>query len=286
MDLDLSVKQGEIFGFLGPNGAGKTTTIRLLLGLIKPSRGAIYLLGREPARNPKESLREIGYIPGDIGLYRDLSGIEYLEHFLRLRFMKAADCHRSGLEDLMNRFSIDFRRKIRDYSKGMRQTIGVIQAFMHEPRLEILDEPTSGLDPIRQQVLYDLLEEGRSKGRTVFLSSHVFGEVERVCDRIGIIKDGRLAYTKELEKGKAAFGKKVTVDSADHGEQLFGELAQLQSVRELGRMETRLSFIYSGDMGKLLRILSRHSVIDLTCENPGIEEDFFKFYEGKADDRS
>ena len=175
-DLNLSVRQGEIYGFLGPNGAGKTTTIRLLLGLLKPSSGNMRIMGRETARFQKEPANLIGYLPGEIGLYKDLTGKAYLQHFMELRTGKVDHARRLRMEGLMHRFNIAFDKKIAAYSKGMRQVIGIIQAFMHNPRLLILDEPTAGLDPIMQELFYEFLLEEKEAGKTIFFSSHILKE--------------------------------------------------------------------------------------------------------------
>lgn len=275
-EINLNVKQGEIFGFLGPNGAGKTTTIRLLLGLIKPSKGTIQLFGKDIAIFLNESLHDIGYLPGDIGLYRDLTGIQYLTHFMKLRKKHADDDFHYRLDQLMHKFNIDFQKKIKSYSKGMRQILGIIQAFMHEPQLLILDEPTTGLDPMMQEVFYDLLFEMKSKGRTIFLSSHILGEVERVCDRVGIIKKGKYIRTEELDKDNMLIGKKITLTISS--EQIPNSLKNLNGVKELTMIKNRLDFFYSGDIFSLIQCLAQLKVMDLLCETPSIEDVFFNYY--------
>lgn len=274
--LNLTIRQGEIFGYLGPNGAGKTTTIRLLLGLLKPTDGNFSLLEKDIINNPKEYFREIGYIPGDISLYNDLTGNQYLSHFWNLRKGKNDKSNRQKLTILKNRFNIDYNKKIGAYSKGMKQVIGIVQAFMHQPKLLILDEPTSGLDPIMQEFFYELLLEEKKNGNTIFFSSHILSEVERVCDRVGIIKKGKLVCIEELGSNNSLIGKKVTLTTSSP--KSLQIIQQLKGVKELVENGNKVEFFYTGEMNPLLQCLSSINLIDFTCEPPGIEDAFFKFY--------
>src|SRR6187399_2189866 len=196
VDLDLEVRQGEIFGFLGPNGAGKSTAIRTLLGYLLPTRGGAQVLGLDIVNESVEIRRRTGYLPGGIALYDSLSGEEVLDYLVDLQ---GREPHRRA--ELCERLELPtsvLRRKVRDYSRGMRQKIGVVQALQHDPELAILDEPTEGLDPLMQHAFYGLLEDRRRAGRTVFFSSHVLSEVERVCDRLAIIRHGRLVALEDV----------------------------------------------------------------------------------------
>lgn len=275
-DLSLTVKQGEIFGFLGPNGAGKTTTIRLLLGLIKPSNGSIQLFGKDLTSHLKKCKRKIGYLPGDLGLYVDFTGIQYLNHFLKLRKEEVDETINHRLDSLMNIFNIDFKKKIKFYSKGMRQILGIIQAFMHEPQLIILDEPTTGLDPIMQEKFYELLKEYKTMGKTIFLSSHILSEVERVCDRVGIIKKGRYVSTEELGESRVFSGKKITLTFSS--KQIPEGIKNLNGVKELRMVNDKFVFFYQGEMSSLIRRLDQTDIIDLLSETPSIEDTFFTYY--------
>jgi ABC-2 type transport system ATP-binding protein len=274
--LDLTIRQGEIFGYLGPNGAGKTTTIRLLLGLLKPTGGNFSLLGKGIVSHPKEYFHEIGYIPGNISLYNDLTGNQYLSHFWNLRKGKNDTSNRQRLNILKEKFNIDYDKKIGAYSKGMKQVIGIIQAFMHQPRLLILDEPTSGLDPIMQELFYKLLLEERKNRNTIFFSSHILSEVERVCDRVGIIKKGKLVCIEELGNNSSLIGKKVTLATAS--KDFLSIMQQLKGVKELTENGNKVEFFYSGELNPLMQHLASIDLTDFTCESPSIEDVFFKFY--------
>ncbi|MFZ5559553.1 MAG: ABC transporter ATP-binding protein [Patescibacteria group bacterium] len=194
-DLNLSVKEGEIFGFLGPNGAGKTTTIRLLLDFIHPTSGQAKIFGLDSQKNSLEIRQRIGYIPGEINLYRNMRGRDLLNYLAR--FYNGLDS--VFILGLTKHFKLDLERKTKTYSKGMKQIFGIIQAFMNDPDLLVLDEPTSGLDPFMQQEIYNLFRETKNKGKTIFLCSHNLYEVKRVCDRVGIVREGRLVALENID---------------------------------------------------------------------------------------
>ena len=197
--LNLQVQEGEVFGFLGPNGAGKTTTIRLALDSIRPTNGTIQVLGLDAGQYSREIHRRIGYMPGELALYDSLAGGELLRYFGNLR----GGVDWRFVEELSDRLECDLRRPIRSLSTGNKQKVGLIQALMHRPELLVLDEPTSGLDPLMQQELYRLMAEVTAEGRTVFLSSHILPEAERVCDRVGIIRQGQMVMVERVETLKA-----------------------------------------------------------------------------------
>jgi ABC-2 type transport system ATP-binding protein len=195
--LDMQVAQQEIFGYLGPNGAGKTTTIRLLMGMIRPTRGSAYIFGLDCLRDSVEVKRRVGYLPGDIPQFGSLRGGEIVAYLGGMR----GGVDRRRVRALAERFDLDLNRRFREYSSGNKQKLAIVLAFMHRPDLLILDEPTSDLDPLNQQEFYELLRESRNDGATVLLSSHLLPEVEKVCDRVGIIRNGRLVNVATLGEG-------------------------------------------------------------------------------------
>jgi len=274
-NLPLSVKKGEIFGFLGPNGAGKTTTIRLLLGLIRPSSGSIKIFNKDYSKNLKEILGGIGYLPGDIGLYSDMSGEDYLNYLLGLSVGNTND---NKLANLKEKFAIDFKKKIKHYSKGTKQIIGIIQAFMHDPQLLILDEPTSGLDPIMQEIFYEMLLQEKDNGKTIFLSSHILSEVKRICDRIGIIRKGKLIDTEELKKYTSLSGKKVIILPYDEPQIICRDLKQLKGINNLMVGKDRIEFFFTGDINELIDHVKNIKIKEFNCETPDIEDIFLGFY--------
>src|SRR5579859_7301342 len=194
-DLDLRVSPQEVFGYLGPNGAGKTTTIRLLMGMIRPSGGSAHIFGLDCLRDAVEVKRRVGYLPGDIPQFGSLRGGEIVAFLGGMR----GGLDQKTVRNIAERFDLDLSRRFREYSSGNKQKLGVLLAFMHKPDLLILDEPTSGLDPLNQQEFYRLLHETRDRGATVFLSSHILSEVQLVCDRVGIVRSGRLVTVAEVQ---------------------------------------------------------------------------------------
>ena len=279
--INLEIKEGEIFGFLGPNGAGKSTTIRLVIGLIRPTKGEISVFGKNKLTHHLEIIKDIGYLPGDIGLYKELTGNEYLYHLLKLRTGKNYRQYTDNLMSLQSRFKISFDKKIKTYSKGMRQITGIIQAFMHNPWLIILDEPTSGLDPFMQEEFFSLVLEARGKGETVFLSSHILNEVEKVCDRVGIIKKGKLIHVEEMSSYRKMVGKNVKIEAGEVPEKIVQKLGNLIDPARLTIRNKRIEFYYNGDMQTLINCLAQAKIRDFISETPRIEDVFFRFYEDK-----
>lgn len=284
VDLDLTIKDGEIFSFLGPNGAGKTTAIRLLLGLIKPSVGNIDILGKKLKSHRKEILNDVGYLPGDFGFYGELSGRDFVQHLLNIRGLHDNKQTGDKKEELIQRFGFDLKGKIKTYSKGMKQIVGIIQAFCHGPRLVILDEPTSGLDPLVQEEFYELLFQEKEKGTTIFLSSHILKEVEKVSDRAGIIKEGKLVCIEDLKTYRSLAGKKITVDLIK--EDSTGILDHLKNdfdIKEISSGERRLEFFYKGDIRKLLGYIDTIPVTDILIEVPDLEDYFLTYYKKEGE---
>jgi ABC-2 type transport system ATP-binding protein len=272
VELTFSVPQGEVFGCLGPNGAGKTTTIRTLLDLIRPTVGRASVFGLDPRRDAAEIHRRVGYLPGEFGLYDTLTGAEYLAYLAALR----GDVDPRDVRELAERFRLDLDQRIRSLSHGNRQKLALIQAFIHRPELLILDEPTQGLDPLMQQEFYELVSEIRAEGRTVFLSSHVMPEVERVCDRVGIIREGRLVTVEDVGELRSKEIRVLEVHMADHvGAESFAALPGVQEATSEGDL---LRITIAGPMDPLVKALARYEVVDLVSHQPTLEDIFLTFY--------
>ena len=272
IDLDMSVEMGEVYGLLGPNGAGKTTLIRILLDLIAPSLGRASLLGRDTHSTGVAARTGIGYLPGDPRLAPRLTGRRQLESFARMSGGVAG----AEIDVLAERFSADLERPIRELSRGNRQKIALIQAFMHTPQLVLLDEPTSGLDPLIQEEFRRVVRETAGAGRTVFLSSHSLDEVQHVAHRVGIIRAGRLAAVESVE-GLVAHSVRhvVATFTAPVDPAVFARINSVQEVHADGRV---LRISVRGSMDALLKELARHDVLDLTSAPADLEEIFLGFY--------
>ena len=274
VDLTLDVRPGEIFGFLGPNGSGKSTMIRTLLGFLHPTSGSARVLGLDIADDSVEIRRRTGYLPGGIALYDSLSGAAALDYLNDLQGTPAV-----RREELCERLQMPpsvLRRKVRDYSRGMRQKIGVIQALQHDPELAILDEPTEGLDPLMQQAFYSLMDDLRDQGRTTFLSSHVLPEVERICDRVAIIRSGHLMALQNVDDLLARRKRKVSL-------RWRGVAPELSSIPGLADVETdgdRMTATLLGDVSGFVRAIASPSLVDLTIEPARLEEAFLEYYAG------
>lgn len=270
--LDLSIAQGEIFGFLGPNGAGKTTTMRTILDLIRPTAGLARIMGLDSHDDALEIRKHIGYVPGDLALYKKLTGRELLQYFANLR----GGVDWSFVDELAERLTSDLSRKIGEYSSGNRQKVGLIQAFMNKPAVLILDEPSTGLDPLVQQEFQAMLREVSAEGRTVFLSSHTLSEVERVAHRVAIIREGQLAVVDTMEALKAKAIRTVIFHFADPvAESVFTGVPGVRDVSVAGSAAT-VSF--EGPMSALLRAATDHDVVNLTHSEADLEEIFLAYY--------
>lgn len=271
-DLNLRVQRGEIFGFLGPNGAGKTTTIRTLLDIIHPTRGSSSVLGMDPQKAGIAVRSKVGYLPGELALYPNLTGNEVLDYSSHLR----GGVPRSEIDRLAKRLEIDLQRPIRAYSHGNRQKVGLILALMHKPDLVILDEPTSGLDPLIQQVLYELLEEVRKDGRTVFFSSHILPEVERLCDRVGILREGKLAAMEAVAGLKQKAIRRIDfIFENPVPAETFRSIAGVTEVRGSG---STLSMVVQGNLDSLIKAVAQHPLRNIVTYEPNLEEFFLAFY--------
>jgi ABC-2 type transport system ATP-binding protein len=272
--LDIAVREGEIFGFLGPNGAGKSTTIRLLLGFLHPTAGAGRVLGLDIVRDSVAIRRRVGYLPGGIALYDTLTGERLLDYLAELSGRPAV--RRAELCDRLELSARTLRRLVREYSRGMRQKIGIVQALQHDPELAILDEPTEGLDPLMQRAFYGILDALKAEGRTIFFSSHVLSEVERVCDRVAIIRRGQLIATEEIDA--LLERRKRNVDMRVDGTP--PRLDGVPGVTSIQAIGARLTCRVEGDMRPFLAAIATATIIDLTIEPTHLEEAFLEFYEG------
>ena len=268
-DVSLSVKKGEIFGFLGPNGAGKTTTIRTLLGFLKPTSGNAYIFGLDIDEDGIEIKQDVGYIPGDLNLYGHLTGRQFLNYFISLR-----DSDMYLLDELLSIFEVPLDRKIKGYSKGMKQKLGIIQAFMHDPELVVMDEPTAGLDPLLQQEFYKFLKKEKVKGRTIFFSSHILSEVDKVCDRVAIIRNGSLVALEDVDTLKNKKGKIIRVKIKEKPSKFNGP-------KQIKVKDGWIQFVASDDIDRWIKKLAKYTILDIEINEFSLEDIFMRYYEGK-----
>jgi ABC-2 type transport system ATP-binding protein len=276
VDLDLAVEAGEVFGFLGPNGAGKTTTIRTLLDLIRPTSGRAFVFDIESTADPVAIHRRIGYIPGEFALYDRLTGGQTIEYFGNLR----GGVDRAYRDSLIERFDLDPSRRFKEYSKGNKQKVGLVIALQHRPELLLLDEPTSGLDPLMQQSFYTLVREAQAEGRTVFLSSHILSEVERTCDRVAIVRDGRLVKTDSVEGLRDLAHHEVELRFADGVP--ADAFAGLPGVSEVRVEDHVLRMRVSGPITPVVQAAARFELLDFVSREPTLEETFLAQYGHEA----
>ena len=271
-DVELEVAEGEAFGFLGPNGAGKTTTIRTLLDHIRPTSGRATIFGIETTVDPVAIHRRVGYLPGEFTLYDKLTGGQTIEYFANLR---------GGVDplyqaDLVTRLDVDPTRKFREYSKGNKQKIGLIVALQHRPDLLMLDEPTSGLDPLVQQTFYEVIREAKGEGRTVFLSSHILSEVEKTCDLVAIIRDGRLVKVDRVEALRDLAHHQVELRFT--GEVPVSAFAGLPGVSDVAVEDNVLRLRVAGSITPVVRAAAQYELLDFVSREPSLEETFLAQY--------
>jgi len=276
-DLTIEVREGEIFGFLGPNGAGKSTTIRLLLGFLHPTAGRASVLGLDSVHDSVAIRARVGYLPGGIAFWDGLSGERLLDELAAMS--GRPPIRRAELLDRLELSPDTLRRQVRDYSRGMRQKLGVIQALQHDPELAILDEPTEGLDPLMQNAFYAILEEMRRAGRTIFFSSHVLSEVERVCDRVAIVREGRLVALEDVPALLARRKRNVEIRLEGPPPSLEG----VAGVSDVRIADGRLSCRLEGDAAPFLAAIAGMTIHDLTIEPARLEEAFLEFYATDAE---
>src|SRR5687767_2135238 len=276
-EVDLEVRAGEVFGFLGPNGAGKTTTIRILLDLIRPTGGRALVFGVESTADPVAIHRRVGYLPGEFGLYDKLTGAETIEYFANLR----GGVDSGYVRGLVERLDLDPSRRYREYSKGNKQKVGLVVALQHRPELLILDEPTSGLDPLVQQTFNELLFEAKREGRSVFLSSHIISEVERTCERVAIIREGRIVRVDTVEGVRALAAHEVELRfAAPVPAAAFEAIEGVVNVVEEGRT---LRMLVTGPIAPVVRLAGRHDLVDFVSREPSLEEVFLSEYASRRE---
>ena len=273
-NLDLQVSAQEVFGYLGPNGAGKTTTIRLLMGLIRPTSGSAYVFGLDCVREAVEVKRRVGYLPGDVPQFGSLRGSEIVAYLGGMR----GGVDTRTVRNIAQRFDLDLNHRFREYSTGNKQKLAIVLAFMHRPDLLILDEPTSGLDPLNQQEFYKLLKEARDDGATIFLSSHILSEVERVCDRVGILRAGKLVKVAALEELRRLRVHRVEVEFAVDEKVPVDRLRQVTGVERVTVEGQRLTCTVRGGFDGLIDTLAQSRVVDLVSTEPSLEEFFLGFF--------
>lgn len=270
-DVDFTVQSGEVFGFLGPNGAGKTTTIRHLMGFLRPRQGSCTVGGKSCWKDRTDIQRDVGYIPGEMAFPEDMTGEEYLRFYAGYRGM--ADTGRT--RELLLRFELEPKGKLKKMSKGMKQKIGIVAAFMHDPGVLVLDEPTSGLDPLMQNRFIELILEEKERGKTILMSSHMFEEVERTCHRIAIIREGRIAAVDAVDTIKAKQHRRYVVTlSTEEAARRFAETGLT-----VERMEgTRVTVRIKSSPRELIAQMNRFDVVNLSAPTQSLEEIFLQYY--------
>ncbi|MCJ7711657.1 MAG: ABC transporter ATP-binding protein [Chloroflexi bacterium] len=276
IDVDLEIQEGEVFGFLGPNGAGKTTTIRTFLDLIRPTSGVARVFGIESSVDPVAIHRRVGYIPGEFALYDRLTGGQTIQYFANLR----GGVDPLYQQDLIARMDLDPSRRFKEYSKGNKQKVGIVIALQHRPDLLVLDEPTSGLDPLVQQSFFGLVQEAKAEGRTVFLSSHILGEVEKTCARVAIIREGRIVKTDTVEALR---------DLAHHQVELrftntvpIAAFESLPGVSDVVADDHVLRLRVTGAITPVVRAAAQYDLLDFVSREPSLEETFLAQYGPQA----
>jgi ABC-2 type transport system ATP-binding protein len=271
--VDLEISEGEIFGFIGPNGAGKSTTIRILMNLIFPGSGSARIMGMDVIRETKKIKNFVGYVPSDANAYATMKVHEFLSYFLR--FYKVQD-GMQRMAELSTWFELDLKRKIAELSMGNRKKVSIVQSLLHRPKLLILDEPTTGLDPLMQAKFFELLRSENQHGMTIFFSSHILNEVQMICKRVAIIKDGNIMRVEDIETLRKKQLKKINIE--------FGEPFDENTVFIPGnetsiiRTGKSLFFMFSGDINALIGSLCGRQIVNLTIEEPSLEEIFMHYY--------
>lgn len=270
VNLDLTVKEGEFFGFIGPNGAGKSTTIRTLLGLIKPSGGNARIFGKDIISQKESILSEVGYLPSEAVFYPSMRVKDVIKFSADLR---KTDCKREAAK-LCERLDLDTSKKVDELSFGNRKKVAIVCALQHNPRLLILDEPTGGLDPLMQREFFAILRERNEQGTSIFLSSHVLSEIQRNCNRAAIIREGKIIACNSVEALSDTSAKKVII----HGDI---DISSLSCVRSIQQNKDSVSFLYSGNLNLLMKVLSQNDIKDISISEPDLEEIFLHYYSDK-----
>ena len=272
VDVSFRVEEGEIFGFIGPNGAGKSTTIRLFLSLIFPSSGEAKIFGKDAIQYGPELRQDIGYLPSEVFYYDKMKVIELLKYSASFY---DKDCT-ERLYELAEIMELDLKRRIDDLSYGNKKKVGIVQGLLHQPKLIVLDEPTSGLDPLMQQKFFNLIrEENEIRGATIFFSSHILGEVQKMCNRVAIIKDGTVIRIEEIATLQKDNYKKIRVTAPDLDETRF----DVDGVSNMAKENGALSFLFKGNINVMAKLISEKEIADVTIEEPTLEEIFMHYYE-------
>lgn len=270
-DVSFNVEDGEVFGFIGPNGAGKSTTIRLFLSLIYPTSGEAKIFGKDCIQYGPEIRQQIGYLPSEVFYYDKMKVIDLLKYSASFY---DRDCT-ERLNQLADIMELDLKRKINDLSYGNKKKVGIVQGLLHQPKLIILDEPTSGLDPLMQQKFFNLIREENQRGATVFFSSHILDEVQKLCSRVAIIKDGRIVKIEEIKTLNKDNYKKINVVAPTLDAKRF----EVDGVTNLTQEDSAVKFFYKGDINVIMRIISEHEITDVDIANPTLEEIFMHYYQ-------
>jgi ABC-2 type transport system ATP-binding protein len=271
--VNLEIDEGEIFGFIGPNGAGKSTTIRILMNMIFPTGGSAMIMGMDVTRETKKIKNHVGYIPSDASAYSYMDVHEFLSYCIRFYQVQNGEQRISELSGL---FELDLKRKIAELSMGNRKKVSIVQSLLHSPKLLILDEPTTGLDPLMQSVFFELLRAENKKGMTIFFSSHILGEVQMLCKRVAIIKEGKIIQVEDIETLRKKQLKKVHIEFEDKAGNAGFNIAGIESV--ITGPGNMVSFMYSGNMNDLIWMLSGNKLINLMIEEPSLDEIFMHYY--------
>ncbi len=271
VDVTFQVEEGEIFGFIGPNGAGKTTTIRLLLGLIFPTRGEARIFGKDVFQQGPEIRRHVGYLPSEVFYYEGMKVIDLLRYAASFY----PGDHTKRIYELAEYIELDLNRRVDELSYGNRKKVGIVQGLLHNPKVLFLDEPTLGLDPLMQRKFFKLIREENQRGVTVFFSSHILSEVQRLCNRVGIIREGRIVEISDIRTLQQNSYKKIRITARD----ISIEPLRVPGVTDLHQENSTIHFYYKGDINRLLKILANFQVTDITIEDPSLEEIFMHYYE-------
>ena len=275
LEVTFDIQEGEVFGFLGPNGAGKTTTMRTLMGLLRTNSGSATIGGLDCWTQSTEVKKLVGYLPGEFTFDPGLRGAQIIEYLGHLR----GGVDQAYVRSLVKRLGLDPSKRFRAYSHGNKQKLGLVQAFMHKPRLLILDEPTSGLDPLNQQEFYKMVAEVRAEGRTIFLSSHILPEVEQTCDRVAVIREGRLVTIDHVSALKDIHQHDVEISFAGPSSvEWFKNVAGVAKVAQ-GADERTLQLVVQGDLAEIIQVAGQHGATNIATHEPSLEEAFLRFYE-------
>lgn len=274
--VNMDVHEGEVFGFIGPNGAGKSTTIRILLGILKATEGTAKIFGQDAWKDAVEIHRRIAYVPGDVNLWPNLTGGEVIDLFVKLR----GNNQKNRRDELIERFALDPTKKCRTYSKGNRQKVALVAAFSSDADLYILDEPTSGLDPLMEQVFQECVLEAKQAGKSVLLSSHILSEVEKLCDRIGIIRQGEIIESGTLSELRHLTRTNLVVET----KQPITSLSELKGIHDIVKKDKTVSFqVDSEELDTIIKHISQFGIVKLESAPPTLEDLFMRYYDQRAE---